>query len=236
MLRVLLAFIFVVLSSQSRAADGVNSQVFVLADLSSSYFSKGSGEMRRRMVKLSAALSDKVRGPDKPFSVHVLLIGDVSQTKKPVCAAELARKNLFGRQPKCSPGLQCFSKEEDFSIFMDLCGDTLDKMATQPATDITGALSLVSSIKSSDPYKPKYLFIFSDMEEKRKPIPTSKINLTGFKINILCPQADSTGSSTDCEKDIVSKWEDVFKSYGVKRLTATLDVPTVNWIEQGLLE
>ena len=69
----------------------------------------------------------------------------------------------------------------------EICSKTLLSRESAKATDISGALSIISQLARAQADEGKYLVILSDMFEHRiDEISVSKIDLSGFNVLVVC--------------------------------------------------
>lgn len=206
----------------SAKAQEPQSQVFILFDLSSSYFETGSKDVAKSFRKIASVVLSKERGPIRPSLIHVLPIGDISQTQDAICEAEMPASSRFRRSVECSSGLICLPDDAIAKQWFSDCANKITKMSVQGTTDISGALSLASQLTLRENSVEPFMFVLSDMFEYRnKEVPVSKIRLDDFEIVILCgSQLNSEGTEPQyCLDTVDTKWRKQLKALGANNVS-----------------
>ena len=128
---------------------------------------------------------------------------------------------------------KCSDETKTFAMYLsEVCTKTLLSRDSAKATDISGALSLVSQLARAQADEGKYLIILSDMFEHRADeISVSKIDLSGFNVMVVCHSEAILESKTSTNRkwciDTEDKWVPKFKKLGASKVFYTVE--TAKW-------
>jgi hypothetical protein len=236
MKKFLLLLICTTFLSKQNFSREIESNIIVLVDFSTSYFSKDRNTLiKRNIEKLSGIIADEYDGPERPALIQFVGIHDNSQGSEQVCPSfTIKRSKLIG-----------MDKEEKYAstdpeIFLEhmniKCKKVIMSRPGRPETDIQGALSLAHQLATSQTDNDKYLIILSDMAESRnQDTPVTNYNLEGFKILVVCSKQllyEDNNKKYFC-MDLKSEWTSKFKKLGAKKVIFTLE--TGDWeLESGI--
>ncbi len=203
----------------ARADDDFESQVILLTDFSSSYYSDDRKQLLKKNFDTFAKLLTSEDSADAaPILAEAYPIGSQSAQSRAICSFTVARKGMLNRAEGCGSrtGPLCTSDKSAIrKFFAETCFKKVSKRAVENETDISGALYLASEIRlrSARPY----LVIFSDMAEYRGDLPLGSINLEGFKVLIVCSSTRPGGAASRlCADRAPTFWAPKFVDMGVR--------------------
>ena len=238
--KITIVFFLIIFNSAVTANDDeLKSNVFVLVDYSTSYYHpQRIGVIGENINKLTSALTSKKSSPKTTALIQFLPITEISQQARPLCEFKLLRKkriNIGQKKNRCGSmeKRKCSADTKKLKTYLnEICSKTLLSRDSANATDISGALSIISQLARAQADEGKYLVILSDMFEHRiDEISVSKIDLSGFNVLVVCHSEALLESTTSTTRrwciDTEDQWASKFKKLGASKVFYTVE--TAKW-------
>lgn len=160
-----------------------NYYVFVLVDLSASFFDKTSlPKTKRSLERIFDGLRQYINFLPAPVKIFVLPITDASLQGQILCSTTY-KPTLI---PPSKGDGDVIYRNRDFGLFLDKCLNFILKQKPSDFTDISGAIIHASNISRQRKKLLNTLIVLSDMEEEspRKQI-ISRFSLQGFCVTLV---------------------------------------------------
>lgn len=197
-----------------------NSYLFVLVDLSASYFTQTMKQrISQSLYKITNGLEQLVEYLPQPVALYVLPIGEASLQNEPLCQILYEATLIPGRH-----GGDIIRRKEDLKRRLEVCKDFILKQKPRKFTDISGAIIQASSIAPKREKVQKRLIVLSDFVEDRPSKGESpKLNLKGFCVAMAYRVLMEDALKPDSLEQRLEEWVSLFARSGAKKILRYID-------------
>jgi len=190
-------------SQQIRGGEAVQSEVYVLVDLSSTWFNAESEQRNRRLLSsVGQGAGLMATEIPTPYLVQYRVIGDNSYLREPICSA--VYEPGFRRKGDDSERI---SRPRDLQAYLSgTCVQGILSRSPEPLTQISAAVASVALEPRPSEKGRRYVVIISDfLEESVSAAPIPDGGLSGVKVLLLYrplaeDQLSPTGTSARVEQ------------------------------------
>jgi hypothetical protein len=202
-----------------------NSSIFILTDLSKSYFDSSTLKlMKKTLGRTNSLVVSLTKRIPTPVMIHYLSIDLISLSKAPLCAAGF-KSTLLGRGKKnLDDDLPIIHKRPKLRSFLGQCRDFILAQKPRQGTDISGAIELATRIAKGQDRGLKIMIIISDLYESRwEKAPQLTAKLDGFRIGLVYRVRDMSALEQESFDENLLQWKTRLEKAGAERVITVIE-------------
>ena len=213
------------------AYESPNSSIFVLVDLSRSYYDASTRDITEQTLKkVNRGIAALAELYPPPVQFVFLSISTISLAEPPLCEATF-KPVIF-----CGKSRNICRLRDLRRKFLPTCLRRILAEKPRGATDISGAIDYAVRISRPQLRGPKAMVIVSDMQEDlAKGAVAPSLSLKKFAITLIYRIRGTEGLIPDAVSDRVRVWQDKLRSAGASKVDAAIEQSDVSaFIVQAL--
>ncbi len=203
----------------------LNAGMFVLVDLSTSYYDEETHSlMGETLDQVNKVLVELTKRWPTPLVFHYLSIDEISLGSAPLCSG-VYKSSIFGLKKKNSDGgTPVITKRSQLKRLLVACRDVILSQKPKKGTDISGAVDLAARMAVGQARGPKAIIVISDFLETRWDGAVSPdLNLNGFKVAMIYRVRKRLAMETATLNAALDDWKNRFKSAGANRVFSVIE-------------